>query len=164
MMTRRIFAGSIAVILLSVSSLAAACDLSCGFVSMKSDCHAQQTEPQESSSGDMNMNGMSMAGMTMPTMSGGDSMNQQMVSAPSRTLPFHAAVVDMGTCERQSCDQSPVLAVKANHPAAAKSDVACAIIGFPRRVSLQVAFHDARDGLTRLDQIVHAPLRVTLRV
>src|ERR1700674_4609123 len=131
-MIRRIFAGSIVAILLSASSMAAACDLSCGFASMKSDCHARQAEPQDSSSGDMNMSGMSMAGMTMPEMSSHDSIDQQMVSAPSRTMPVHAAVVDMGACERQSCDQAPVLAVKANHPAAAKSDAVCALTGFLR--------------------------------
>src|SRR5882672_8399980 len=152
MMIRRIFVGSIAMMLLLASSLAAACDLSCGFVSMKSDCHAQQPEPQDSLSGGMNMNGMSMngmrmAGMTMPEMSGGDSVNQQMVSASSRTMPFHAAVVDMGTCERQSCDQAPVLAAKANHPAAAQSDAVCVHTGFPQIDSLQNTSHDARDGL-----------------
>ena len=164
MLVRRIFTGSIVVILLSVSSLAAACDLSCGFVSMKSDCHAQQAEPQDSSSGGMNMNGMRMAGMTMPEMSGGDSVNQQMVSASSRTMPFHAAVVDMGTCERQSCDQAPVLAAKANHSAAAQSHAVCVDTGFPQIDSLQNASHDARDGLARLAQVVHAPLSVSLRV
>ena len=44
MMIRRIFAGSIVALLLSVSSLAAACDLSCAFASMNSDCHSQQAE------------------------------------------------------------------------------------------------------------------------
>src|SRR5258708_687552 len=107
-MIRRIFAGSIVALLLSVSSLAAACDVSCAFASMTSDCHAQQTEAQKSPSGQMKMDGMAM-----PKMSGGDSMNQQMVSGPPRTMPLHAAVVDMGACERQSCDQAPALTVKA---------------------------------------------------
>jgi hypothetical protein len=112
----------------------------------------------------MNMNGMSMAGMTLPEMNGGESVNQQVVPAPSRKMPVHAAIMDMGACERQSCDQVPVLAVKANHAAAAKSDAVCAFTGFPHIVSLQIAFHDARDGLARLDHVVHDPLLVTLRV
>jgi hypothetical protein len=131
---------------------------------MKSDCHARQADPQDSSSGGMNMSDMSMAGMTMPEMSSDDSIDRQMVSAPSRTMPVHAAVVDMGTCERQSCDQAPVLAVKANHPAAAKSDAVCAFTGCLRIASLQTISHDARDDLARLAQVVHAPLSVSLRV
>src|ERR1700688_1049738 len=97
MMIRRIFAGSIVALLLSVSSLAAACDLSCAFASMASDCHAEQTEAQNLSSGQMKMDGMAMS-----EMSGVDSMNQPMVSGPPRTMPIHAKVLDMGTCERQS--------------------------------------------------------------
>src|ERR1700688_5031749 len=131
MMIRRIFLGSIVRLLLSVSSLAAACDLSCAFASMTSDCHAKQTEAQNSPSGQMKMDGMAM-----PEMSGGDSMNQQMVSGPSRSMPLHATFVDMGTCERQSCDQAPVLDVRANHPTAAKSDAVFAHIGFPRIAGL----------------------------
>ena len=82
MMIRRIFAGSIVALLLSVSSLAAACDLSCAFASMNSDCHSQQTESQDSASGGMNMDGMAMAGMTMPEMA--SSEGQQAVPAISR--------------------------------------------------------------------------------
>ena len=159
MMIRRLFAGSIVALLLAVSSLAAPCDLSCAFAPRKSDCHAQQTEAQNSPSGDMNMAGMNMAGM-----SGGESMNQQLVSAPSPTLPVHAGVVDMGTCERQSCDPAPVPAVKANHPATATSDLVCTLAGFPGIGSLQTASHDARNDLARVAQVVHAPLSVSLRV
>ena len=159
MMIRRIFAGSIVALLLSVSSLAAACDLSCAFARANSDCHSREMKAQRSAPADM-----TMAGMTMPKMSGDYSMNQQMVSAPPRTMPLHAAVVDMGTCERQSCDQAPVLGVKANHPTAAKSDAVFAHNGFPRIAGPQTAFHDARDGLARLGPIVHAPLIVSLRI
>lgn len=159
MIIRRIFAGSIVALLLSVSALAAACDLSCAFASINSDCHAQQTETQNSPSGNMKMDGMAM-----PEMNAGDSMSQQTVSAPSRTMPIHAAGGDMGTCERQSCDRAPVLAVKANRPAAAKSDAVCALTGFPHIASLQTTSHGARDGLARHGQVVHSPLSVSLRV
>jgi hypothetical protein len=159
MMIRRIFSGSIVVLLLSLSSFAAACDVSCAFASMKSDCHAKQTEAQNSPSGQMKMDGM-----PMPEMSGDDSMNQQMASGPPRTMPMHPAVADMGTCERQSCDQAPALTVKASHPAAAKFDAVCALTGFPRMGSLQAAFHDARGELARPGPDVHVPLSVSLRI
>ena len=110
------------------------------------------------------MDGMAMTGMTMPEMSNDGSINQQMVSAPSRTMPVHAAVVDMDTCERQACDQIPVLAAKANHPAAAACDAVRALNGFPRIDNLRTASQDARDDLARLTQVVRGPLRVTLRV
>ncbi len=164
MMIRRIFAGSVVAILLWASSLAAACDLSCAFVSISSDCHSEQTNHQDSTPGGMKMDGMAMTGMTMPEMSNDDSINQQMVSAQSRQMPLHAAVVDMGTCERQTCDQTPVLAAKANHPAAATCDAVRALTGFPRIDSLRTASHDARDDLARLTPDVRGPLRVTLRV
>jgi hypothetical protein len=163
-MIRRLFAGSIVAILLWASSLAAACDLSCAFASMSSDCHSEQTSHQDSTPGGMKMDGTAMTGMTMPEMSNDDSINQQMVSAPSRTMPVHAAVVDMGACERQTCDQAPVLAAKANHPAAATCDAVRALTGFPCKGNLQTASHDARDDFARLAQVVYGPLRVTLRV
>jgi hypothetical protein len=158
------FAGSIVALLLAASSLAMACDLSCEFASMNSDCHAEQTEPQDSASGGMKMDGMAMDGMTMPQMSGDYSRNQQMVSAPRRTRPLHAKVVDMGTCERQTCDQASTLAVKANHGTTAKSDAVFIHNGFPRIASLQTVFLDARDCLARLGPVVHAPRSLSLRI
>jgi hypothetical protein len=159
MMIRRIFAGSTVALLLSVSSLAPACDVSCAFAHANSDCHSREMKAQRSAPADM-----TMAGMTMPETSGDNSMNQQMVSAPSRPMPVHAAVMDMGTCEHQSCDQAPVLVVKANHPTAAKSYTVRALTEFALIASLQTTFHGARDDLARLGPIVHAPLSVSLRI
>lgn len=164
MMMRRIFAGSIVALLLAVSSFAAACDLSCAFAPMKSDCHAQQTESQNSAFDSVKMDGMAMDGMTMPDMSGGDSLSQQIGFAPSRTMPIHATVVDMGTCERQSCSQAPVVTVKANHPAAARYFAVCAPAGSPQIARLQTVSHDARDDSARCGQDVHRSLSVSLRV
>src|SRR5260370_522472 len=69
---KRIFAGSLAVLLLCVSSFAAACDPSCGFAQFQSECHSPQTAPKKSVSPEM-----TMAGMTVPEMRGGSSTNQQ---------------------------------------------------------------------------------------
>ena len=153
------FAISIVALLLSVSSMAAACDLSCAFASMTSDCHARKIESQNSLSGDMKMDGMAM-----PETSSGDSINQPIVSGPPRTMPIHAVIADMGACERQSCDQTPALTVKANRHATAKSYAACAPTGFPRMAGVQTVFHDARGDLARHRQVVHGPLSVSLRI
>ena len=82
MMIRRIFTGSIVVLLLSASSFAAACDVSCAFAAMNSDCHSEQTKSQDMAPGGMKMDGMAMAGMTMPGMANGE--NQQAIPAISR--------------------------------------------------------------------------------
>ncbi len=165
MTIRRILAGSILALLLTMCPLAAACDLSCAFASMTSDCHAQQTETQNSPSGNMKMDGMEgMGGMNMPGMSGSDSRNQPMASGPSRPMPIHAAVADIGSCERQSCDPAPVVAFKGSHAAAAKSGAIRALTGFPHIASLQTATRDARDSLDCHDRVAHRLLNVSLRV
>src|SRR5579864_3745334 len=102
MRIRRIFAGSIVALLLSVSPLAAACDISCAFPSISADCHSQRTESQASASGGMKMDGMAMAEMPMPEMANGQGQQPE----PAATGPnaSHALIGEMGPCERQSCD------------------------------------------------------------
>src|SRR5271169_1386433 len=110
MMIRRIFAGSIAALLLSVTSLAAACDVSCAFASMRSDCHAKQTESQDSAPGAKTMDGMAMAGMTMPEMANGE--DQHAAPAISQSKASHPSVGEMGPCERQACDNGSAIFAK----------------------------------------------------
>jgi hypothetical protein len=147
------------VLLLCVSSLAAACDLSCEFAQLQSDCHSPQMALQESAPDEM-----TMAGMTVPEMASAGSTNQQMVSATSQAMPAHAAPADMGSCERQSCDQAQALASKATRPTAAHVDTIWAVTGFSHFDSPQNAFHDARDGTAPVSPVIHSPLRISLRI
>src|ERR1700733_7624074 len=102
MKMKRILAGSIVALLASVSTLAAACDLSCAFGSMNSDCHSSQVQNLDSDSGGMKMDGMAIAGMTMPEMPG--VAGQQISSTTERARTGHPSIGDMGPCERHSCD------------------------------------------------------------
>jgi hypothetical protein len=151
---KRIFAGSLTALLLCVSSLAAACDLSCGFAQLESDCHSPRIAVKESMP----------AEMAMPEMAGASSTNQQMFLHSSQAIPAHAALVDVGACERQSCDQAQALAAKGNHSTAAPLDTIRAVGGFSRIHSAQTAFHDARDDLAPLGPASHSPLSVSLRI
>src|SRR6266851_5362222 len=90
MMIKRIFVGSIVALLLSVSSLAAACDVSCAFASRNSDCHLDQSESQDSTPGGMKMDGMAMDGMTMPEMASGEG--QQTNIAATRANIAHPSI------------------------------------------------------------------------
>jgi hypothetical protein len=156
---KRIFGGSLTALLLCVSSWAAACDLSCGFAQFQSDCHSPRMAVKESMPAEM-----TMPGMAMPEMAGASSTNQQMFSHSSQAIPAHAAFVDMGACERQSCDQVQTLAAKGNHPTAAPLDTIRAVAGFSRIHSAKTAFHDARDDLAPLSPAIHSPLSVSLRI
>ena len=156
---RRIFAGTLVALLLFVSSLAAACDLSCGFALFRSDCHSPEMAAADSGTSDMRM-----AGMKMPEIAGEGSTNQRMVSLPAQAMPAHAVLADMGACERQSCDQAQALASKANHSTTTQLDVMSTIAGFSRIDNLQAVFHDARGGIAPISPVVHSPLALSLRI
>jgi hypothetical protein len=157
--TRRVFASTLVALLLCVSSLAAACDLSCGFALFRSDCHSLQIAADETQRA-----GMTMAGMAMPEMAGQSSTNQRLASSAPQAMPIHAVLADMGACERQSCDQTQVLASKANHTTAAQFETVSAAAGFFHVGSLQAALHEARDGIVPLSPVVHGSLDVRLRL
>jgi hypothetical protein len=156
---KRIFACSLTTLLLCVSSWAAACDLSCGFASLQADCHSPQMAAKESGPPDT-----AMPGMAMPEMDRTSSMNQQVFSPSSQAMPAHAALVDMGACEHQSCDQAQALGAKGNHSTTAQLDMIWTVAGFPRTDGVQTAFHDARDTLAALSPAIHSPLSVSLRI
>jgi hypothetical protein len=155
---RRIFAGILAALLLFVSSLAAACDLSCGFAQFRSDCHSPQMAAEESQ-----RPGMAMAGMAMPEMAS-DSSTIQLVSSASQSMPGHAVLADMGACMRQSCDQAQTLASKANHSTAGRFETVSTVSSFSHMESLRAAFHEIRGGIARFTPIVRIPLDVSLRI
>ena len=151
--------GLLTALLLCVSSLAAACDLSCGFALFRSDCHSPQM-----AAGESGPSGMTMAGMAMPEVAGDISTDQQVVSPAPQAMPTHAVLVDMGACERQSCDQAQALASKANHSAATQFETISTVAGFSHIDSLRASFHEARGDIAPLSPVGHSPLSVNLRI
>jgi hypothetical protein len=143
-------------LLLSVSSLAAACDLACEFVQFQSDCHSTQIvhPPGE----------MSMAGMSMPEMDGANRKNLQVFTAAPVAMNTHASFVDMGTCERQSCDQTQTLTSKVSHSTAVQFEAIWTIAGFSNVDVTPHTFHEARDDTSPFDSVVHLLPSLPLRI
>jgi hypothetical protein len=156
---RRIFAGILAALLLCVSSLAAACDLSCGFALFRSDCHSPQMAAEESQRPEM-----AMAGMAMPEMAGDSSTNQPMLSSAPKSMPGHAVLAEMGACMRQSCDQAQTLASKANHSTAGQFETVSTVSSFSHMENLRAAFHEVRGGIAPHLPRVQTQLDVSLRI
>jgi hypothetical protein len=156
---RGIFAVSLVALLLSVSSLAAACDLSCGFALFQSDCHLPGMAAKDSGASDM-----TMAGMRMAEKAGENSTDQQMGSSPQQAMPAHAVVADMGACERRSCDQAQALASKADHSAAAQFDTISRVAEFLSMDSLLAAFHECRNDIPLFSPFVYSSRDVSLRI
>jgi len=156
---RRIFAGSLVALLLCVSSLAAACDLSCGFALFGSDCHSP-----EMAAADSGPSKMTMVGMTMSEIAGENSTIQPMVSPAPLAMPAHAALSDLGACERQPCDQGQALASKANHSAEAQFDAVSFITESVYTENLRAAFHESRDDIPPFSPFVYTSLDVSLRI
>jgi hypothetical protein len=161
-MIRRIFAGSIGALLLSVTSLAAACDVSCAFASMSSDCHAVQAESQDSAPGGVTMDGMAMAGMTMPEM--GSGANLQTVSAISQTSPNHPSIGEMGPCEKQSCDSDTPVSARMTRSIDSQFHSILADTETPRANCAPALSHDARDDITHNRPSGGSPLHLSLRI
>jgi hypothetical protein len=162
MMVKRIIAGSIVTLLLSVSSLAAACDLSCAFGGANSDCHSQETPFQDSANAGMKMDGMDMAGMTMLDISKGES--QQPDSAISSPTPGHPLIGEMGVCEKQPCYDGPAIASKTARFVDSQIHSFVAIIEAPgTEVSLPFSY-DARDDIASYRPLDLNPLQLTLRI
>src|SRR4029077_10140767 len=162
MMIRRIFASSIVALLLSVSSLAAACDLSCAFASMISDCHAEQTESQDSAPNGMKMDGMVMAGMTMPVMANGE--DHQAASEISLAKTNHLSISEMGRCEKQACNDSSVVSAKATRAGISHFHSILAATKTTRANSALKLFHDARDDVATHHVRDGSPLQLSLRI
>ncbi len=162
MIIRRTLAGSIVALLLSVSPLAAACDLSCAFASMNSDCHSGQAETQDSAANAMNMEGVSMDGMTMPQMA--ESQSHPGASAISEPNASHPTIGEMGPCERQGCDDGSAVSAKASGPADSHFHFSLAINETPRVDSAPPDFHDVRDDVAQHRQRDGIPLPISLRI
>jgi hypothetical protein len=162
MMIRRIFAGSIVALLLSVTSLAAACDVSCAFASMSSDCHAKQTGSQDSAPSGMTMDGMAMPGMTMPEMATGEV--QQGVSAISRSKASHPSVGEMGPCERQACDNGSAIFAKTTRSGDSQFHSILATTETLHAGGAFTLVHDARDDIAAYQVRNGSPLLLSLRI
>jgi hypothetical protein len=153
------FAVSLVALLLFVSSLAAACDLSCGFALFRSDCHLPGMAAKDSGASDT-----TMAGMKMTERASENSTDQQMGSSPQQPMSAHAVVADMGVCERQSCDQTQALASKADYFAAAQFDTISRDAEFHSLESLLAAFHESGDDIPLFSPFVDSPLDLSLRI
>ena|ERR1700737_1994619 len=156
---KRIFVGTVALLLMCVSSLLPVCDLSCGFSVFKSDCHSPQIASAESDDPEM-----AMASMTIPESASDTPANQPVVSSVPQKMPAHAALVDMGACTRQSCDQAPGLVSISIHSAATQFDRISAVTGFSRTAVPNIVFHDDRDDISPPEYAVHLSLDVSLRI
>ena len=162
MTIRRIFAGSIVALLLSVSALAAACDLSCAFASMNSDCHSGKTESQGLAPGGMSMEGMAMPGMAMQDMANGE--DQQAIPAISRAKTSHPSIGEMGLCERQFCECGSAVSTKTSPFVDSRFHTVAAVAVTPRAEFALQLFHDARDDVARHFQSDGSPLQLSLRI
>ncbi len=161
-MIKSLFASSMVALLLSVSALAAACDINCSFASMNSDCHSQQTILQDSPSSTMNMSGMNMAGMTLPkTANGGDP---QSVSPMAEKASGHPTIGEMGPCEEQACDTSSAISTRTSRCEAPQFHCVPAFIGTPRVTGASPHFHDAREDVAFSFFPDMSPLNHTLRI
>jgi hypothetical protein len=162
MMIRRVFSGSMVALLLSVPSLAAACDVSCAFASMNSDCHSQQVETQDSAGGGIRMDGMAMDGMAMPGME--HNQGQRTDSAISSVKAIHPSIGEMGACEKQPCEGDSAISVKARASSAPPLNLILAVIKIPHSDHAPPLFSAAREDIATRAFQNERPLRIALRV
>jgi len=158
MKRKRIFVGLVATLLTCVSSFSAACDVSCVFSAFQWDCHSSMAAA-DSDSADM-----AMPGMTMTPAAVGSPVNEPAASSAPQSMPSHAALVEMGACARQSCDQAPVLAARSNHSTATQFEKMMPLAAVSVASPPSISFHDARDDVSAPDRAVCPLLDVSLRV
>jgi hypothetical protein len=164
---RRILAGLILALLVSASSLGAACDLSCAFTSTNSDCHSQPAGEQTFTSGGMKMDGMAMAGMdmagmTMPERGGGQ--DQQAIPAMSQSKTPHPSIGNMGPCEKQSCNDGSAAFARTNGSINPNFHSIPAAIATPRAVLAPPPFHDSREDIAFCRPRNRSSLQLSLRI
>ena len=162
MMFRRIFAGWIVALLLPASGLAAACDVSCAFAVLNSDCNSKPAVAKAAMPGGMKMDGMAMAGMNMPDSAGGE--DQQSTSELVESKASHPQIGEMGPCERKSCWSDSAISAG---PACSNNWQLLRVFASagtsPTDIFLS-PFHDARDALLTPPAFAATHLRSTLRI
>jgi hypothetical protein len=165
MIVRRILAGFVVTLLLGVSSMAAACDLSCAFAVADSDCHSREAASQSLTDSRTAMDGMDMAGMAMPAMNKGEDLPTiSDISQARAAHPAHPLISDMGPCERQSCDKGTFVSVKANRAGASRLRLAPAIASNSLADTAPPLFHDARDDVASALPSHRNSLQLNLRI
>jgi hypothetical protein len=155
---KRIFVGTAALLLMCVSSILPACDLSCGFSAFQSDCHSPRAAAEWDASN------MTMAGMSMPESASESPADQPVVSSVPQEAPAHAALLDTGACAHQSCAPAPGLVSISIHSAAAQFETISAAPGFSGMELSKIVFHDTRDEVSPPDRAIHLSLDVSLRI
>lgn len=163
---KRMIAGSIAALLLAVTSMAAACDLSCAFAMASSDCHASESTTASAGSGDamagMGMGGMDMSGMAMPAVS--DSATPPSTSDMSPAKAAHPSIGDMGPCERQSCDKGSFVFVNAGRSAAHVAQAAPPALPVSSLAAGRPVFGDVRYDAAPTSPFRTVSLNLILRI
>jgi hypothetical protein len=154
---KRTIVGSIVVLMLAVSSMAGACDISCGFA--QADCHSVQMKA--STAAEMEMSGNGMADMAMPPESGAVPSDRASISFSLNMEMRHARLGQMGPCERQSCNDYAAYISRSFRRNAPQFRTALAVARLPRPT---VSFYEARDGIARLSPGSRMPLPTTLRI
>jgi hypothetical protein len=161
---KRMLAGSIVVLMLLVSSMAAACDLSCGFAKARADCHSVRMNTLESAAADMEMSDTGMSGMAMPPESSATIPDQGAASFTFHIEMHDALIGEMGPCERQSCNEYGAYISKSTRHDASQFRAALTVVSLPRMALLQTSFYDLRDGVATFSPGDGVPLRMTLRI
>jgi len=162
MRIKRIFAGSIVALLLSVSPLAAACDLSCAFARADSDCHLQKLKTQDPASGGMKMDGMAMDGMSMSEMAATADPRESFTI--SREDGNHPSIGEMGTCERHNCDSGSAVSARSRRSVASSPHVILPVTRTSRARDTRMPFHHARDNVAMHPIRGGNPLPLNLRI
>ena len=162
MTIKRIFAGTIALLMLSVSSMAAACDLSCSFAQRQSDCHVRDAKRLGSTDASMRVDDMAMDGMAMPDLAGGE--DQAAAAAKAQGMPSHPSIGEMGPCERQSCDSASAVSGRTVRTAAPQFHLVLAPIEAALAHRASLVFHDARDDVATFLPRDGSPLVSSLRI
>jgi hypothetical protein len=157
-------AGSIIVPILFVSSMAAACDIACGFAKAQADCHSARMNIRDSAAASMPMSDDGMAGMAMPPEPGATLAGQETISATLQMETHHARIGQMGPCERQSCNEYAAYISKSTRHDAPRFRAALTVVSLSRMAQLQTSFYDPRDGIPTFSPGDRVPLRTTLRI
>jgi hypothetical protein len=163
MIVTRTIAGLVVTLLLAVTSMAAACDLSCAFALANSDCHPQDATSQSSADSSVAMDGMDMPGMAMPGMT--PIANHPSISDISQArVGHHPSIGTMGPCERQSCDKSSFGSVKTNRVRASRPTVVLPIAQNPRGDTARSHSYDARDDVASDPPSYRNSFQLSLRI
>ena len=162
--SKRMLAGSIVILILAVSSMAAACDLRCGFAEAQADCHSMRMKAGDSSVAEIETRDAEMAGMAMSPEPSASLADRAAVSSALVMEMHHARIGEMGRCERHSCDEFAACILKSVRHDGSKSRITLAVVPSPVTAHLQTIAHEAGNRITLFNPGDRVPLLVALRV